>query len=156
MCVCRKNRPQGSRLTRSCWCAQSQVHCWVCSQGAHTFSLWQATCPVHMLGPFLGEVAEGAPLFGGISAADATEALRFILSELNIDQANAYRTHDMRRGHALDLQVSGASAAGCACMCMHGWFAWQARLSTRSWPLANGHRRRSCSIWIIGAWRRLL
>jgi hypothetical protein len=84
------------------------------------FRLWQATCPVHTLGPFLGEVAEGAPLFGGISAADATEALRFILSELSIDQANAYRTHDMRRGHALDLQVSGSSAAGCAGMCAHG------------------------------------
>ncbi len=38
---------------------------------------------------------------------DARDTLRFILSELKIEQANAYRTHDMRRGHALDLQLSG-------------------------------------------------
>ena len=154
LCVQRKNRPQGSRLVRSCWCAQSQVHRRALHQAASTFWLWQATCPVHVLGPYLEEIAEGDQLFGGISAADATEALRLILKELGVAQAQAYRTHDMRRGHALDLQVSGELVVS-ACLGMLAWTPRQARLSTRSWPRASGPRRPSCSIWITGVWRRL-
>lgn len=31
-----------------------------------------------------------------------------LLKVLGVDQAQAYRCHDIRRGHALDLQLSGA------------------------------------------------
>ena len=91
----RKNRPRGSRLKRSCWCEQSV-----------------ATCPVHRLGEYLGGQEDGAALFAGIGAAEALATLRHILYVLEIAKSSEYRTHDLRRGHALDLQMSGACACG--------------------------------------------
>lgn len=87
----RKNKPGGSRLVRTCWCSEST-----------------ATCPVHVIGPVLDQLAPGMPLFNEISAASALHVLREMLTLLGVDQAMAYRTHDLRRGHALDLQLSGA------------------------------------------------
>lgn len=88
----RKNKPRGSRLVRSCWCNESRT-----------------TCPVHVLGPLIDGRTVGERLFPGCSAAGATEALRHILQSLGVPCAAKFRTHDLRRGHALDLQRSGAS-----------------------------------------------
>ena len=87
----RKNKRLGSRLVRGCWCRE-------CA----------ATCPVHVLGPLVDNITEGEPLFGQITAALALKALRTLLVALEVQDAGAYRTHDLRRGHALDLQLSGA------------------------------------------------
>ena len=52
--------------------------------------------------------SHGAQLFGGITAAGALAALREMLNALGVVKHEVYRTHDLRRGHALDLQCSGA------------------------------------------------
>ena len=70
-------------------------------------SLHQASCPVHRLAPFFQCKHEGEPLFPGITALDALWTLRRILSAMKVRDASRYRTHDLRRGHALDLQLSG-------------------------------------------------
>ena len=90
----RKNRAQGSRLSRRCWCAS-------CS----------TTCPVHALGPWVARFDSGRELFGGISAAGALRALREMLAALGVQGASLFRLHDLRRGHAKDLQESGATLA---------------------------------------------
>ncbi len=51
----------------------------------------------------------GAPLFHGITAQKALAVLREILHELGTPGADFYRTHDLRRGHADDLRLSGCS-----------------------------------------------
>ena len=66
------------------------------------------TCPVHALGPLVQACSPGQRLFEGISAADALRVLRILLAELGTQSPDLYRTHDLRRGHALDLQLSGA------------------------------------------------
>ena len=100
--------PQGSILTRGCWCHESPVR--VSLQ--HALRCWlrvvyQVTCPVHRLGPLLDSLADGECLFPGITASRALATLRMILKALSVDCADDYRTHDLRRGHALDLQLSG-------------------------------------------------
>ena len=85
----RKNKPQGSRLVRSCWCSSSTV-----------------TCPLHVIGKFMAE-RPGLPLFPGITSQSALVTLRECLASLATPSASDYRTHDLRRGHALDLQCSG-------------------------------------------------
>ena len=87
----RKNKPGGSRLVRRCWCRE-------CPQ----------TCPVHVLGPIIRDWPEDVPLFDGISAYVARAKLREMLGALGVQESGSYRTHDLRRGHALDLQLSGA------------------------------------------------
>jgi hypothetical protein len=86
----RKNKPGGSRLVRTCWCSESK-----------------ATCPVHRFGGMLRECA-GQRLFEGITSASALAALREMLEGISVPNAASYRTHDFGRGHALDLQLSGA------------------------------------------------
>ena len=88
----RKNRQCGSCLVRTCWCKE-------CPE----------TCPVHVLGPWIAAAAPGAALFAGITPATAICTLRRMLADLDVKQAGLYRTHDLRRGHALDLQCSGAA-----------------------------------------------
>ncbi|CAK0889687.1 unnamed protein product, partial [Prorocentrum cordatum] len=63
----RKNRPQGSRLSRKCWCSSCR-----------------ATCPVHTLGPWVARCGLGRGLFGGISAAAALRTLREMLAALGV------------------------------------------------------------------------
>ena len=87
----RKNKENGSRLVRTCWCKE-------CPN----------TCPVHVLGKYVSDAAPGAVLFAGISPANTLDTLRRMLAVLKVEQAELYRTHDLRRGHALDLQCSGA------------------------------------------------
>ena len=62
---------------------------------------------MHQLGGLLSEF-NGRQLFEGITAANALVALREMLEALEVPNAASYRTHDFRRGHALDLQLSGA------------------------------------------------
>ena len=90
----RKNRPQGSRLSRRCWCSSCR-----------------ATCPVHTLGPWVARCGLGRGLFGGISAAAALRTLREMLAALGVQGAGLFRLHDLRRGHAKDLQEAGATLA---------------------------------------------
>ena len=90
----RKNMQGGSVLTRSCWCASCK-----------------ATCPVHVLGKFLMEFCPGSAPFASISPGAALSFLRNLLEWLEVPSAGSHRTHDLRRGHAKDLQLSGASLA---------------------------------------------
>ena len=87
----RKNKPAGSRMSRACWCRQSPT-----------------TCPVHAARPLLARHVHGQPFFQGISAGEALRVLRRILQAVGVAEYIEYRTHDLRRGHALDLQLSGA------------------------------------------------
>lgn len=89
---CRKNRPQGSKLTRQCWCRQCE-----------------RTCPIHVVGRVVRELDDGTALFDGISASCALRKLHELLEEAGVANASLYRCHDIRRGHALDLQLSGAT-----------------------------------------------
>ena len=88
----RKNKLQGSSLLRKCWCAKCEF-----------------TCPVHVLGPYVEQFVVGEKLFGDTTAATALLALREILHVLAAPESNLYGTHDLRRGHARDLQAGGAS-----------------------------------------------
>ena len=88
----RKNRPGGSRLTRLCWCRDSPE-----------------TCLVHVLGAFVSKFEDGERPFGQWTASKVLERLRGLLADLGIENARLYRTHDIRRGHARDLQQRGAS-----------------------------------------------
>ena len=88
----RKNKEGGSLLTRRCWC-----------------STCKETCPVHVLGKFFTDCGAGATPFASFDAREALGTLRTWLQVLNIEGAAKYRTHDFRRGHALDLQKGGAS-----------------------------------------------
>ena len=53
----------------------------------------------------------GEQSFAEFTASSALSALRQLLALLNIPDAHLFRTHDMRRGHARDLQARGASLA---------------------------------------------
>ena len=55
----------------------------------------------------LANIKDGSPLFAGVIAASALRVLRAVLADLGIPHAADYRTHDFRRGHAKDLQLSG-------------------------------------------------
>ena len=88
----RKNRPQGSRLMRECWCAQ-------CPR----------TCPVHVLGKWASQRPAGSHLFPGLTAAAALRSLRCLLGIIHVADAGLFRLHDLRRGHAKDLQHAGAT-----------------------------------------------
>ena len=103
------------------------AHGWVkrfCSVSA-----CEVTCPVCRLRPLVEANADGSRLFPGLSPSEALACLRVLLvmtgvpqvrhrmpfsvrhgfqCGLAVVQAEQYRTHDLRRGHALDLQKSGA------------------------------------------------
>ena len=87
----RKNTLEETRITRTCWCSQSR-----------------ATCPVHVMRVLLDKLSVGAALFPKISKSSALVTLRRMLAELDVPMATSYGTHDLRRGHARDLQSSGA------------------------------------------------
>ena len=61
-----------------------------------------------MLGPLVDACPEGQPLFPGLTGASVLAALRTLLECVGVERAACYRTHDLRRGHALDLQLAGA------------------------------------------------
>ena len=103
----RKNKPAGSTLIRGCWCRECK-----------------ASCPVHVLGPLVASCGIGERGFpglycgashhlcicflgAGINAAEALRTLRRMLELLGVEDHKNYRSHDLRRGHAKDLQLSG-------------------------------------------------
>ena len=88
----RKYSERSTVLYRSCW-----------------FSSCKATCPVLVLWKFFAEFDVGQQPFKGFSAGTALSFLRNLFTWLDIPDSAEYRTHDLRRGHARDLQESGAS-----------------------------------------------
>ena len=82
-----------------------------CASLSHAFvqyvTICQETCPVHILGPVMDGASQGDKLFGEVSAASALGILRSALAMLQVPEAESYRTHDLRRGHAQDLVESG-------------------------------------------------
>lgn len=86
----RKNKPGGSRLARGCRCRASPL-----------------TCPVHVVWPAVKDLPDGALIFPGITANKARDRLREFLHAIGQRHAARYWTHDLRRGHAKDMQLSG-------------------------------------------------
>ena len=66
---------------------------------------------MHALWQILEKAPRGKRLFHKISAAQALDSLRYVLAILKVKDADKYRCHDIRRGHALDLQASGHERA---------------------------------------------
>ena len=52
----------------------------------------------------------GSMLFGDVSGGSALTSLRSMLSSLGVGRHHEFRTHDFRRGHAKDLQISGGES----------------------------------------------
>ena len=92
----RKNKTCGSTLWRSCWCGKSE-------KGS------KSTCPVHVLGAYFQSLPIGEQPFKPFSASCALAELRRLLVCVGVANADLYRTHDWRRGHAKDLQCAGAA-----------------------------------------------
>ena len=90
----RKNLASGSVIRRACWC----IFC-------------VTTCPVHTLWSFFSGLERGAQPFAELKDGLALRSLRRILRRLAVPGAGIYRTHDIRRWHAQDLLVNGASLA---------------------------------------------
>ena len=88
----RKNRLRPTTLVRMCWCHQCKV-----------------TCPVHVLGVYLATLPAGSCPFSGYKSGSALVTLRAALNALGVAEASAYRTHDLRRGHAEDMRKAGKS-----------------------------------------------
>ena len=67
-------------------------------------------CPIHVLWHgFFAKLDVGAKPWAQFSAGFANRSLRGALLELKIPNAPSFGTHDIRRGHAKDLQMSGAT-----------------------------------------------
>ncbi len=67
-----------------------------------------------------------------MTAKIALEKLRFMLGQVGVVKAELFRTHDLRRGHARDLQLSGRRVHSTCALCVGisgHWFAgaplWQ-------------------------------
>ena len=69
------------------------------------------TCPVHKVFRFFQCYPIGSESFAIFSPAVALRWLRVLLGRMGVPQARAYRTHDLRRGHAQDLVDNGANLA---------------------------------------------
>ena len=87
----------------------------VTSSSANAFAfICKVTCPMHALRPLFDNWAAGDQPFAGITAASALGTLRAILVTLQVKDAESYRCHDLRRGHAKDLQQSGWVSSHCS------------------------------------------
>ena len=62
-----------------------------------------------MLGKFFCKLEAGTKPFADMSPASVLEGLRARLKLLGVPNAEKYRTHDFRRGHAKDLLAAGAT-----------------------------------------------
>jgi hypothetical protein len=93
-----------------------------------------------VVGPYLDQHAEGQPLFAGVTASSALKVLRQMLSALNVESAGDYRTHDLRRGHAKDLQQSGTQLSCVHDMCVQVPVFW---LGTPLWKILEAGQWRS-------------
>ena len=116
----------------------------------------QVTCTLHAVKPLLASLHEGEEIFAGITLGDALAVLRMILRGVGLEKAGAHRTHDLHRGHALDLQLSGA----CRCACGAGMLCLSCSVQAPPWQkfslLGNGARQRSCSTWTCAGWSAML
>ena len=88
----RKNCKDVSTLRRTCLCKNSK-----------------SMCCFHVVGQLVKELPVGTKLFDGLSRATALSNLRRRLTKVGVENPEAYRLHDMRRGHAQDLVIRGAS-----------------------------------------------
>ena len=87
----RKNLQQGAPpLFRQCWCEGSP-----------------STCPIHVFGKFAAARGVGQRLFPGVTPASAIGVVRACLRAADVPEATRFGTHDLRRGHALDLVKRG-------------------------------------------------
>ena len=86
----RKNRNAPCKLVRGCWCKSHPK-----------------LCPRHVVGEWAMSHQGGSGLFGGITGSSALACLREMLGVLGVERSHEFRTHDLRRGHAKDLQLSG-------------------------------------------------
>ena len=66
-------------------------------------------CPICFLRKYFAGVPIGSSPFAVISRRQALKELRLILAHVGVEGADRYRTHDLRRGHARDLQEDGES-----------------------------------------------
>jgi hypothetical protein len=119
----RKNKQGGSVLNRGCWCKQCKV-----------------TCPVHRLLELCANLQAGDKVCRGLCAKRALGLLRKSLTDLGVDNAGQYRTHDLRRGHAQASVLHRRTSAErpvprTFCRVVLPW--------QPSWPLANGGVRHS-------------
>jgi hypothetical protein len=64
---------------------------------------------VHVLWPFFQRLEVGQAAFPGITAGAALRQLKDILHVLGLEHFRRYRCHDLRRGHAKDMQMNGAT-----------------------------------------------
>ena len=88
----RKNMPQGSVIRRSCWCRQCKF-----------------SYPVHVLWNFFDALPVGVTPFVNLIGPIANKLLKECCSKLRVPRAMDFVCHDLRRGHAKDLQQAGAS-----------------------------------------------
>ena len=108
----------------ACWCSESKE-----------------TCPLHVLGPVLEGCTHGAMLFPAITPASALGVLRDLLTKLGVANADAYRTHDFRRGHAQDLVESGRCNTYCIFGLCCASSGSEAHRFGSFWPRANGNHQ---------------
>ena len=90
----RKNKTTPTEMKRTCWCKFCQV-----------------TCPVHALGEYLRSTPRGESVFPHVSDRSANRDMRKLLEAVGVIDAENYSTHDLRRGHTLDMAESGCSLA---------------------------------------------
>ena len=89
---CTKSQPSNCVLRRGCWCKTCD-----------------ATCPVHVLGPFFASKGMGSQPFAAFTPKSALLSLRAVLRRLSIPREMSYRLSDLARGHSLDLMVKGTT-----------------------------------------------
>ena len=89
--------------------AHSRAEAALCIAWAPFTGMSSSTCVCLSLYhlPFRDMPAGSRP-FAGITSTQAVRCLRALLQEMEVPEAGLYRTHDFRRGHAHDLQMSGA------------------------------------------------
>ena len=88
----RKNTPQGSVMRRSCWCRQCKH-----------------SCPVMFCGSSSSVYQWGAAPFVDITGFAANALLKECCEKIEFKKACLAICHDLRRGHAKDLQLGGAT-----------------------------------------------
>ena len=59
----------------------------------------------------MNRFGHGAQPFRSISPVKANSGLKRLLALVGVDDASEFRTHDLRRGHAEDLRLNGATLA---------------------------------------------
>ena len=77
--------------------------------------MWCLTCPlcpIHVVWEkYLANLEVGVAPFATLTAAQARAKLKCYLQALGVADAPRFRCHDLRRGHADDLRLSGAPLA---------------------------------------------